>query len=353
MNKRNVTFDLLKFIGMNLIIFAHCQNKPPNLDYLRNFEVILLMLVSAMLNYNKYETSRNFDKELFRKVILRIRRLIIPTWFFLCCFFLCIFFVTQVRKVPFPYSVNTILESFLMINGIGYVWIMLCYCWVAIGLPMLIIVFNKWNISNVLKMIILGMGFIVYEILRMFLLNQPDMVSYYIKNTVMYFVGYCFICFIPYALKKYLNLNFLKQGIGFLAIHVGGLLIVRVLKIDALQLMSSSKYPPSFFYITYGLGASLILYALLVNLKIDSDSAIGKIVTVFGKHSQWIYFDHIFAIFIYNEVCGSLKWYGMFVFVFAIALLLLLFERLFVILLKRTMMERIKIIFSILLGEKI
>lgn len=128
---------------------------------------------------------------------------------------------------------------------------------------------------------------------------------------------------------------------------------MRVLKIDALQLMSSSKYPPSFFYITYGLGASLILYALLVNLKIDSDSAIGKIVTVFGKHSQWIYFDHIFAIFIYNEVCGSLKWYGMFVFVFAIALLLLLFERLFVILLKRTMMERIKIIFSILLGEKI
>lgn len=46
---RNSALDILKAIGLVAIVIAHCHDTPAYIDYLRNFEVILLVLVSGEL----------------------------------------------------------------------------------------------------------------------------------------------------------------------------------------------------------------------------------------------------------------------------------------------------------------
>lgn len=353
MSKRNYIYDLLKTVGMILILLAHCQNKPIILDYLRNFEVILLVTVSAMLSYEKYSELIQWDSMIKRNIVKRLKRLIIPTWFFLFVFFTIIYVVTKFRGVSFPYTKSVMVESFLMINGIGYVWIMLVYCWITIGLPILFIIFNRLNISGNVKTIVLACLFFAYKICSSALLNCQDSLSYYTKNTLLYFLGYSLISFLPYALKNYVNITYLKQGILFVFIHLLLFLRAVILRKSPAQLIAVSKYPPLIYYYSFGLGISLVLYSLLSHIIIRENSVYAKIVSMFGKHSQWIYFNHIFAIYIYNEILGDWNWYMMFLFILCIALLLLAIERAFVLLVKRTKWKGLRTVFSLLLGEQI
>ena len=48
-NNRNYALDVLKTIGLFAIVIAHCHNTPAIVDYLRNFEVVLMVLVSGEL----------------------------------------------------------------------------------------------------------------------------------------------------------------------------------------------------------------------------------------------------------------------------------------------------------------
>ncbi len=77
-----------------------------------------------------------------------------------------------------------------------------------------------------------------------------------------------------------------------------------------------------------------------------------KIIRVFGKHSQWIYFNHILAIYIFNEFVGIQNWLLMFVFIFTCSLLILAIERVVVMLLSQLGWKKMREIASFLIGEK-
>ena len=174
-----------------------------------------------------------------------------------------LYFVLRIKGIAFPYSKRVVIESFLMINGIGYLWIMLVYCWITVGLPFLFLVFNRLKLSAYGKIVILACSFIVYELIRHLILNCEGNLAYYCKNTVLYLIGYSLLSFLPYALKKYANCSYLTQGMGFILAHVVCLIIAIMRGDDTISLMAITKYPPSIFYYSYGLGVSLTIYSVL------------------------------------------------------------------------------------------
>ena len=79
---RNITIDILKTLGIILVILAH-TNPPTFIFQLRNFDVVLLVILSGSLAIKSYTKSKNF-KKYFEK---RILRLAIPVIVMLSAFF--------------------------------------------------------------------------------------------------------------------------------------------------------------------------------------------------------------------------------------------------------------------------
>lgn len=105
--------DILKTIGLICIILAHVN--PPNIIFqLRNFDVILMIMISASLFFDKkFEFNRKNYKEYLAK---RVKRLLLPTWLFLSIFFI----ISKLFSLS-NYNFEIILDSYILNDGIGFV----------------------------------------------------------------------------------------------------------------------------------------------------------------------------------------------------------------------------------------
>lgn len=112
---RDFKIDILRFIGLFLIILAH-TNVPSIIFQLRNFDVPMMVLISGIVFSLSYRATQNYPEYLWK----RVKRLVLPVWIFLSLFFVFLF----VFKNNDPrLNIETVLNSYLFINGIGYVWI--------------------------------------------------------------------------------------------------------------------------------------------------------------------------------------------------------------------------------------
>ena len=110
--KRNIGIDILKVLGTLLIMLAHV-NPPVIIFQARNFDVVLLVIVSGMLFSNSYKRSKGY----FQYTIKRFIRLVIPVWICLTIFFLGNYICSTYFLLGTIYSLNTIVSSFFMIGN--------------------------------------------------------------------------------------------------------------------------------------------------------------------------------------------------------------------------------------------
>ena len=136
-SSRNLTYDLLKVIGIFCIILAHTIPKQQVFLYqLRSFDVPLMVIVSGALFW---QTSKNKEYKLFDYLRKRCFRLLLPTWMFLILFFISSYFIAIFRGVSYSFTLKQIFYSFaLLIGGIGYVWIIRVFLLIAIIAPILL-----------------------------------------------------------------------------------------------------------------------------------------------------------------------------------------------------------------------
>ena len=105
--KRDITIDLLRVIGLFLVIAAHCEF-PEWFYEFREFDVVTLVAVSGMSFYVSSNKKAESYPEYVKK---RFLRLVLPVWEFLIVFFL----VFALLGVTFRF--REILESFLLLSG--------------------------------------------------------------------------------------------------------------------------------------------------------------------------------------------------------------------------------------------
>lgn len=282
---RDDRIDILRFLGLIMIIFAHV-GPPKILFQLRNFDVPLMVLVSGMSFGLSYTVSKTYLSYIWK----RIKRLVFPVWIFLT-----IYFVAQLVLYPDSSELNakTILGSYALLGGIGYVWIIRVFLLVALVSP-LIFIFNKNTTSHNKYFLILVIWFLFYELLRYLSLPYiQEGIGNYISSITHYIIPYAIVFAVglrlPSLNKKQLQ-NFMFISLGIFILIGFGLFFAyeKILPTQAL------KYPPSIYYFSYAFFVSCLLwrYSASIDLFIEK-LKIKNVVLFIAQNSIWIYLWHI------------------------------------------------------------
>ncbi|MEM6190605.1 acyltransferase [Shewanella scandinavica] len=283
--ERDERIDLLRFIGLAMVIFAHV-NPPDLLFQLRDFDVPLMVLVSALSFGLSYSLQQSYKSYLWK----RIKRLVFPVWIFLS-----IYFSAEYLVFPESLELNSqiILSSYTLASGIGYVWIIRVFLLVAFFSPFIFRMHINTD-SNLRYFGVWSLVILTYEVLRCFLLpTLSGLIGDVIVYTVFYAIPFCFIFAVGLRM-----LEMTPSGVKNLALTC---VIVLILSEVVLYIFTGSfqytfnyKYPPSVFYIAYSFVVSCVLWLNASRLlAVVSKLRFKKIFTFISNNTIWIYLWHI------------------------------------------------------------
>lgn len=291
---RNNKIDLLRFIGLMMIILAHL--KPEMIVFqLRNFDVPLMVLISGI----SFKLSYNNKEPYFKYVWKRIKRLVFPVWFFLTFYF---FFIYLLNPYSDSLNPNYIAGSFLLISGIGYVWIIRVFLMVALVAPFLYLI-NKKIISNAYFFFILLISIILFEIITYFTLD------YFNGSAIYIFLGSIIFYIVPYSTLYIFGIRIDDLSKKIL-LRLFCFLLILFISISSFLFYKDGRFigtqefksPPSIYYFSYALMVSIVFW-------IYSDFIWGKLnnkmqtfILFVSKNSIWIYLWHIPFVVFYNEI---------------------------------------------------
>ena len=284
-NNRNTKIDILRAIALICIIIAHSE---PNttLAQIRNFDVVLMTLLlgtSFRLSFSKKKIHY------FDYLKKRFQRLIVPTWVFLTIFFVIFYLIAYFNRDSYYFNLRQIIGSYTLLDGIGFIWIMRVFFLVAVVSPFLLIINNKLS-SYLLYLLFLTMAYFVYVLLITLGQHLPGSVQKIYTEYFIYAIGYGLIASFGMRLiglsKKETDLTL----VAFIMLTTG---LAFYHHFEATQ---GYKYPPTIYYISYGISASLFLYKLL-DVQSIRQFFENPFVFFLSQSSSWIYFWHI--IFIY------------------------------------------------------
>ncbi|MDK0956484.1 acyltransferase family protein [Clostridium perfringens] len=290
MNKsRNINYDILKVIALFGIMLAHIG---PNkvVFQLRNFDVPMMIIISVWLSLSIYNKD-NFNYKIY--LLKRIKRLVKPTWIFLTIYFL--FYWIFKGSI----SIKTIILSYTLINGIGYVWIIRIYIYVAIITPIYSYIYNNLKIFSII--IIILIEYLIYAFLIKFSFIVNERIRLFLTISILDFVGYSFVVWIAILTYKLSIRNRFLVSI-FSAI----LFIFLAVKYNFIP-TQEFKYPIRLYYLSY---AFSIIFMLDFFVEwIDNKYSIkkSKIIIYISSNSMWIYLWHILYIPLVNKFFVNLQ----------------------------------------------
>lgn len=283
--ERDQTIDLLRVIGMLLILFAH--TKVEGLPFnLRQFDVVLLVIVSGMtFSYSSFV----YSSENYRRYIRhRFYKLVIKTWNFLIVFM--IFYIGVFRQdIP----VMQIPNSFLLLhNGIGYVWVFRIMMINSLLYPFLRPLVQKIKPTYLILIVVVLL--IVNDTIYLTFLKD----SRHILLRILIYLG---TYTVSYGCAAALGLQFTsmkKRDYALLLVIFGGITLFYINQTKGLDL-DAYKYPPQMFYMSYGIFCSTILY-LLVRLLPKLEGKLWNAITWFSSETLNIYLWHIGLVYLFQ-----------------------------------------------------
>ena len=293
-SKRELKMDIMKVIGLFAIILAHVS--PHEIIFqIRNFDVPLMVFVSGYLSYNSYKSSKSY----FSYVIKRIKRLLIPTWIFLTIYFFIVYICHNYFNVQFYYSKNQMIDSYLLLEGIGYIWIVRVYLLVELVMPLFIKIVDSFK-KYIVFIIIISL-FIINELMCHYNIYNINMfTNYYLSNLISYGTILLLGLFVRKLNKKeikYLLLLFIMIFTAY---------VLYFFKTEGLFVFTQTrKYPPSLYYLSYSLIVSLLLFLIEPKIK---NIKLNNIIVSISKNSFWIYLWHILAIYIVSIIKPDIHW---------------------------------------------
>ncbi len=282
---RNSTIDFLRFIGLSMIILAHVE-PPAILFQLRNFDVPLMVIISGMSFGLAFKNEPYFSY--FWK---RVKRLVFPVWIFLTIYFIALYFF---RPLSGDLSIHTILGSYFLLGGIGYVWIIRVFLLIAIVAPF-IYSLNRLIKSDNIYLGILLIVFLMYEFCRYLSFSY---FSFWFNETMSLVLFYL----IPYSVLFALGLRMIKFGsmtnnrlFLFFFIVFGVMAIYFWENTGSFVQTQKYKYPPSTYYFSYAILVSMFLWIIGGDVwrAVENSRLISKIILFIAQNSIWIYLWHI------------------------------------------------------------
>lgn len=276
---RDHNIDLLRFIGLSLVILAHVS-PPPILLNMRCFDVPLMVLVSGMTCYGR---SADFSLSYLMR---RFTRLVFPVWIFLTLYFAMILGL-EVVGIDSGLTLRHVVGSYLLWEGIGYVWIIRVFLMMALITPLLI------SLNNAIKKTVVFIS-VFCAALLIYLFVTSEHIGYnvgLIVNGLYYIIGYGFLFWLGIRIKDLTK----KASLALVAIMLLAFAVLccfnPMIKLGDIFLhINDYKYPPTNVYVVYGVIMSILLY-MLVSLRKKND--LNPLVSFISCNSIWIYLWHI------------------------------------------------------------
>ena len=278
--KRNITIDLLRVIGLFLVIAAHCEF-PEWFYEFREFDVVTLVAVSGMSFYVSSNRKAESYPEYVKK---RFLRLVLPVWEFLIVFFL----VFALLGVTFRF--REILESFLLLSGgILFIWVYRIFFVNALLNPFLKQAADRCSIRN--SALLLAGGLIVNEgLFRVSSSLLTGTAGKVFEYVVLYTLGYALVSFAGMLWMKATSAE------RYWLTAEAGILLAASLLLGGIARISETKYPPQLVYLSYGLLMTFVLYLILQRLPQNEKA--GQIITWLSVNTMHIYMWHIFLYYL-------------------------------------------------------
>lgn len=294
MRERNLSIDVMRVLGLLLIILAHVS--PPGIIFqLRIFDVPMMVFVSGM----SYFAAGKKDVNIIPYVYSRFKRLVVPVWCFLIVFFSFIFVFTP-RGFDNLIDPEMIISSFAL-NGFGYLWVIRVFLIIAILSPFYVLVADKIKGVAVPAVII-------------FLLLLSTLISVCIKNADYSLINLCFSDYIIPALSygtafvlgySYVRASEKDMILSFF-VFLAALILCALIQFSwgsGFRWPQESKYPPTMYYILYSLTISIPLYLFVKYKLVENINGRYKEALLFlSSNTIWVYLWHIPVVEYYHRL---------------------------------------------------
>jgi hypothetical protein len=303
--------DYMRAIAIVAIIIIHViawhdssittdYTKVQSLFNLRNilqFSVVTIVICSGFSLYlNNININLNFQelKEFYKK---RLKRILFPWWIFLYAFFIIHAVIQIIFNIELvDLSTEYIINSFLMIGGVGFGWLILLMILIAILFPFLKYLYDKSN-----KIILFASLITLYLLSIISYYNNPlDIFNTTANNihilssvflVVSFILGWSIIYLIGFVLGSYYQEHAMKKEITLTFLFIIIFLVINF-AYDSLNMNKTlylNKYPPSPFYLSFGLMITFMLLSFFYIYKRPIHEYLRKIISFLSDNSYWLF----------------------------------------------------------------
>jgi len=309
-NERNLEIDSLRGISIFAMIFIHTNAYFLHIPLasalwdISEFAVPAFIFCSAYVFFSKYESVGKIPN--IHYVWKRIKRLLLPYYFFLAINLLLIY-IGQPKRITFSF----ILKNLFVIGGIDFNWLVLLFI-ELIPIMILLLYLGKRN----------RMGLYLYSLI--------SFASLFLLMFFQSLVNYRYIMWLPWSMVVVFAWVFMrneKKHWFFPVASVLSLIIFLFSRVILLSLRHSvvqfhNKYPPNLFHISFGIFFIVILYFLFQRSFFKS-KIFTKPVYFLNKYSYEVFFIHILVIYTFTVFFKTIHftWISFFIVVFTFTII--------------------------------
>ncbi len=296
---RDESLDLLRVIGMLIIFTAH-GGAPGWVIQPIGFGVVLLIITSGMSHRLLLDRKQPRIGPFLRQ---RLTRIVVPVWLFLALYLPLTWAACALLGEPFPWSREVLLETAVLGDGFGYVWIFRIYALLALATMPILALSRRvrslplWGLG--VAGVLLGMELVTPRVLAQDL--SPEAVEW-MRLVVLAVPAYTAV----FALGLRLHEASHRQLLAGAAIALAAVLanmLPEVLGDGSFTGPRAHKYPPRLYYVAYGLFGTLSLALVRQPLA----RRVPREATVwFSRNTLWVYLWHIPLVHNLDGLAGLL-----------------------------------------------
>lgn len=292
LGKRDSSIDLMRFIGLSLIVLAHIglSRTDSVLFQLRSFDVPLMVFTSGLAF-----SGKNIGSYL-PFIWKRTLRLVVPVYIFITAYILLNPVLSDLGWVK-DYSRDQILGSYaLRLNpSIGYVWVIRVFLIVMLLTPLLIrlesCLKRAWTFYVSVAALLAIQGVLVWCI-------SPLNLGVFVEDWLLYVFGYSAVFMMGLRFRR---ASFSERisvfGVLLVAMVIMGLIVSS--EQGTWIFFQQLKYPPRVYFLLWGVLMSSFLW---LTSGLWSKLLDNSLFSFIGRNTIWIYLWHIPFV---NLVAGS------------------------------------------------
>lgn len=312
---RDMSIDILRFIGLSLIILAHAD-PPFTLAQLRCFDVPLMIFISGLT------ASRKKIPSYLEYLIGRSKRLLIPVYIFITIYLLGLMIAQTIGVIPMYVDFQMVLDSYLLLGGIGYVWIIRVFLLMMLVTPLLVR-FETYCKNNLLYAAICLLLLLLNDGISHLtsLWSSESFMNSFITEYLMYIIGYAPLFMLGLRLRYSSKKTMHYYVSFFVLVLLGSLFIYKELHDFPITITPRYKYPPQAYFLIYGALISVLLYYYKDEIcKIISKLRISTFVAFVGQNTIWIYLWHIPFVLLTDQFVDN--WILRYLLIYSVPLLI-------------------------------